>query len=696
MSSGTDQREITMANIGTAYVQIEPTAKGISGKIAKEFGSVGTSSGTSFLSGFGKVAGGIGKVAVGSLAVAGGIAAGFVKQSVESFSEYEQLAGGVEKIFDDMNNSQIFEDAQNAYKDLGLSANEYLATINDVGATFASTMGDQKGYDAARKGLQAISDYASGTGKDVDVLAEKFMMITRSSSSYQSIADQFSGILPATSAAFLEQAQDAGLLSKEYEKLTEVPIEEYQAAVTEMLGKGVEALNLTGNTAAEATETLSGSMTMLKGAWQNLLTGLSSGADLTPLIDNLFNSLTAVVDNLQPVIERALYGVSDLISKVVPLIAQSLPQLVTDLLPPLLDAATALLTGVVNALPDLIQVLIVALPDIITSVCDALIVALPALINGVIQLVVALVAHLPKIIAALIDALPDILIAVAQALIYNAPILLEALVSLGQTILNAVIQFGSNLITQITPVLQNVLNNIKTWLSQLPQQIAYWLGVLIAKWVEFWVMLLPRTMIILNDIITKIKEFGKNLVEAGQNMVVDFKNRFIEGFNELPQRMLEIGHNIVEGLKNGIKNAWNNLTGWVQDLASNLIQGFKDTLQIGSPSKVFRDDIGVWIPAGIAEGIEDGMSSIDTAMADMTAEMLPDQMSMVSSAAYTPTSGVQTSESQLYGLLARYLPVIAEGNNVNVSLEGNAQGLFNLMRQENKVYKRMSGQSAFA
>ena len=161
------------------------------------------------------------------------------KSAVDGFAEYEQLAGGAQKIFDQMDYSKIAQDANNAYKELGLSANQYLSVINDVGATFAATMGDEAGYEAARTGLKAISDYASGTGKNVNELSQKFTLITRSTSSYQSIADQFSGILPATSAGFLEQAQAAGFLSDSYTQLTEVPIAEYQDAVSKMLEQGV-------------------------------------------------------------------------------------------------------------------------------------------------------------------------------------------------------------------------------------------------------------------------------------------------------------------------------------------------------------------------------------------------------------------------------------------------------------------------
>ena len=180
------------ADIGTAYVKIEPTAKGISGKIEKELGGTGKSAGQSFSAGFGSVIGGVGKVAIGAVGAAATAVGGIVASSVKNFGEYEQLAGGVEKIFDEANIEQIITDANNAYKDLNMSANDYLAAVNQTGAAFAQTMGDQKGYDTARMGMKAIADYASGTGRNLDELNGKYALITRSTSSYQSIADQFS------------------------------------------------------------------------------------------------------------------------------------------------------------------------------------------------------------------------------------------------------------------------------------------------------------------------------------------------------------------------------------------------------------------------------------------------------------------------------------------------------------------------
>lgn len=243
------------------------------------------------------------------------VAQGFAdltKQAVDAYAEYEQLAGGVAKIFDQADQAAILEDANKAYLDLNLSANDYLAVINQTGAAFAATMGDQAGYEAARKGMLAISDYASGTGRSIDELSEKFALITRSTSSYQSIADQFSGILPATSADFLAQAQAAGFLSEEYTKLTEVPIAEYQQAVTDMLALGVEQMGLAGNTAAETASTVSGSLMALTAQWKNWLVAIGSGEGVTEATNKLVDTIGVAAQNVVPVLSTILTTLKDL------------------------------------------------------------------------------------------------------------------------------------------------------------------------------------------------------------------------------------------------------------------------------------------------------------------------------------------------------------------------------------------------
>lgn len=371
-----------------------------------------------------KTAAKIGTAAVG--AAAAGISA-LTKTAVNDYAEFEQLAGGAQKIFDQMDYSKIANDANNAYKELGMSANQYLAVINDVGASFSATMGDEAGYEAAKTGLKAISDYASGTGKNVDELSQKFTLITRSTSSYQSIADQFSGILPATSSGFLEQAQAAGILSDSYTQLTDVPIDEYQAAVSKMLEQGVSDLGLANNTAAEAMTTISGSLSMAQGAWNNFTTALASGENIEESMNNLVESVIAVGENILPVAETALSSIIGVVEEFAPKVVEMIPVILDTLLPPILEAAISLVNVLSENLPQILDALVNAiigsapliisgivtafqaiielLPILIQQIADALPVLVPQIIEGIAQMVVILVENLPSILLSLIDAL---------------------------------------------------------------------------------------------------------------------------------------------------------------------------------------------------------------------------------------------------------------------------------------------------
>lgn len=357
-------------NVGSAYIEVEAKLKDGAGKeLQKDVEKIdGKAPGKKVGEEVGEgVKGGIGAKAVVIGNILSNVIMAGAKKAMEAVgaviggaftnaANFEQLAGGVEKIFDQANISGIMTDAANAYKDLNMSANDYLSAINQTGATFAQTMGDQKGYDVARTGMLAIADYASGTGRSVDELTEKFSMITRATSSYQSIADQFSGILPATSADFLAQAQAAGYLSDEYTKLTDVPVAEYQEAVSLMLQKGVADMGLAGNTAAESASTISGSIAMLKASWENWLTAVGGGGDLSAATDNLVSSLSTMLENAVPelgtIIGNIIKGLPQLVST---LLAQ-LPSLATNLMDALFgEGAGDALTGVFDALAPIVE-----------------------------------------------------------------------------------------------------------------------------------------------------------------------------------------------------------------------------------------------------------------------------------------------------------------------------------------------------
>lgn len=403
-------------------------------ELGSKLGNIGKSIGGAFLKG----------TAVATTAITG-----LVATSVKGFSDIEQLSGGAKKIFDEIDYSKIEKDAVSAYKSMNMSAQEYLTAMNNVGATFASTMGDQKGYETAKKGLQAISDYATGTGADINLLSEKYKMITRSTSSYLSIADQFAGLLPQTTDGFLKQAQASGYLSQSYQKLTDVPVEEYQQAITNMLEQGVNKMGLLGNTSAEATKTISGSFLATKSALSNFISGVGDVNEVTESFTNLSKNVIKAINKMSPKLVNGLVKIGSAI-------ANEIPSMINSLLPTIITGAMSLINGLIQVMPQILTELINIVPQLVKSISSMLPQILQALISMTIMIVQAMADLWPTLIPQIVDAILQLI----PVIIDNLPLFIKA----GYQVL-----FG---------LLKGILNAVPVLLSHLPKigksMLNYW------------------------------------------------------------------------------------------------------------------------------------------------------------------------------------------------------------------------------
>lgn len=425
------------AKFSKGLASMEGEANKSSSKLGGVFKKLGSNIGSAMMSGL--------KVATTAVA---GLSTAVGAMAVKNTADFEQLAGGMQKIFDEVDYSKIATDAQNAYATMNISANEYMQNLSGVGAIFAQTMGDQTGYDTAVKGMQAIADYSSGTGRSVDELMEKYQMISRSSASYLSIADQFAGILPQTTSDFLKQAQQAGLLSDQYTELTQVPVAEYQQALTGLLEQGVADMGLMGNTAMETEKTVSGSLAGMKSAFENWTVALGSGEGLDEATDTLMQTISAFASNIMPVI-------GNILTSAIPTLTQTiLPQLLTMLttmLPQLVQGISLVVTQLASALPNILSALIQAIldPSVIKNI-----------INAFRELLLNIILVIPDIAVALVDALPA---------------LIEALLdpSVVQRLFEASVQLFMKIVEAVPRILGSLVSTFGTLVSQLWSTIAY-------------------------------------------------------------------------------------------------------------------------------------------------------------------------------------------------------------------------------
>lgn len=193
----------------------------------------------------------------------------------------------------------------------------------------------------------------------------------------------------------------------------------------------------------------------------------------------------------------------------------------------------------------------------------------------------------------------------------------------GSDFLNNVVNFITQLPGNVANFLSNVITNVGHWVLQMAQN-ARNAGMQFLQNVVNFVRDLPGNIAnflsnTISNVASFVSDFGGKALQAGQ----DFLTNIVNEVGKIPGRMLSIGRDIVEGVWNGIKNA----AGWFSQQIGNffggIVDGAKAALGIASPSKVMRREVGRWIPAGVAAGIDDEadlpVESMDDMMGRLTA-----------------------------------------------------------------------------
>jgi len=374
----------------------------------------------------------IGKAAAAGLAVAATAVAGLAISAVKGFADYEQLTGGVETLFKDSSDA-VMGYAENAYKTAGLSANQYMETITGFSASLLQGLGGDTA-EAARIGDMAVTDMADNANKmgtSIDLIQNAYQGFAKDNFT---MLDNLKLGYGGTASEMARLVNDSGVMGDSFkataENVKDIPFDQLILAIH----KTQDEMGITGTTAKEASETISGSIGTMKASWSNLVTGLADeNANFDQLLSNFVESAGNVMKNLVPVIKTALTGIVQLISELAPILIAELPALLEVLIPAVIQAALQIIMAIVEVLPSLIETIFNALVTILPTLIDALIQLIPKLLlaltnliitivqkltepatltlllNGAIQMFLAIVQAIPQIILALVDALPNII-----------------------------------------------------------------------------------------------------------------------------------------------------------------------------------------------------------------------------------------------------------------------------------------------
>lgn len=515
-----------MANgieLAKAYVQIVPSAEGIQGSISRIMGgeassageSAGTLLGTKLVGTLKKViaAAGIGKMISDSLNLGGAL-----QQSIggietlfgaggRSIEEYAKSVGkSVDAVKDEyaslMQSQQtVFDNAAQAYRTVGLSANEYMEQTTSFAASLLSSVSKDTNAAAqlANMAMVDMADNANKMGTDMASIQN----------AYQGFAKQNYTMLDNLKLGYGGTQAEMQRLLTDAEKLSGVHYELGNLADMYSAIHIIQTdLDITGTTAKEAATTLTGSFAAMKAAAQNVLGDWSTGADLTAPMQALADTArTFLQGNLLPMIGNVLAGIPQLVYGLVPEVLQTGTELVSSLAAGFAQGIPAFLS---TALPQLLSFteelranagqFVDAGLNCITQLLNGLIAGLPQLISYVPDIIINIAGiindNMPKILAQGVSIIVHLIAGIIQAvpsLLANWKKILQAVLSvisainwlnIGKNILtsvaNGVKSMGSSMLTAFKGGFSSALS----WIKSLPSQAVKWGKNLIQSFIK--------------------------------------------------------------------------------------------------------------------------------------------------------------------------------------------------------------------
>lgn len=471
--------------LAKAYVQIVPSAEGIQGKITEALGgepaaagdAAGQSLGAKLVGTLKKViaAAGIGKI---------------ISESINLGGALQQSLGGVETLFKDSADTVKAYAAQ-AYKTVGLSANDYMEQTTSFAASLLSSVSQdtQAAADLANMAMVDMADNANKMGTDMQDIQN----------AYQGFAKQNYTMLDNLKLGYGGTQAEMQRLLKDAEKLSGVHYDLGNLAdMYSAIHVIQQEMDITGTTAKEASTTMTGSFAAMKAAAENVLASWSTGADLTAPLQGLVETAqTFLVDNLLPMIGNVLAGIPEIVYSLVPELLQTgtellsslaqgftegIPDFLSNALPQLLqfteelranagvfvDAGlnliTQLLNGLIAGLPDLIAYV----PDIIINICGVINDNMPKILAQGVSIIVQLIAGLVQTVPSLLANWKKILQAVLSVI--------SAInwLNIGKTILTGVANGVKSMGSSLLNAFKGGFSSALAWIKSLPSQAVQW------------------------------------------------------------------------------------------------------------------------------------------------------------------------------------------------------------------------------
>lgn len=559
---------------------------------------------------------------------------GLVKSSLEGYSNYEQLVGGVKTLFGteagsveeyaqsvnqsvdevaDKYNSllrgqeTVLKNARDGWKTTGLSANAYMETVTSFAASLVSSLGGdtEKAAQYADMALVDMSDNANKMGTDMTSIQNAYQGFAKQN---YTMLDNLKLGYGGTKTEMERLVADAAALTDVQDKLgvtvdaNSLSFENIVAAIHVVQ----DNMGIMGTTAREAESTIQGSVNGMKAAWENFLTGMADPEqDFDALVQNLVQSIQTAASNivprLQEILPTLIEGLGELVDQLSPYVGETIQELaptIKEALLALVDTVQGIFAEAAPQISEAAKVLGDAAIEGITAALDELLAPVQEKINEILPIIAAVGAafaawNIVSIIAGVVSSVSGLsgaITAVFAVLAANPiGIVVAAIAALVAAIMTA-------------------WNTNDEWRESM---------------IELWGIIKETVAGVINALVELITGFGKSawagMKKAGKAMQ-DGLTEALTFMEELPGKFLKWGADMIQGLIDGIRGMLGNLKEVVTDVAGAI----KSFLHFSRPDVGPLRNYEQWMPdfmAGLADGIDANSWRVEDAITRLTGRM---------------------------------------------------------------------------
>jgi phage-related protein len=363
------------------------------------------------------------------------------------------------------------------------------------------------------------------------------------------------------------------------------------------------------------------------------------------------NLVSSIIGTLASSIPQLIGAGMEIVSGLVTGISQNIPQIVSAILgliqavlnniltnyPLLIQAGVKLLQGLVQGLVQAIPNLLTMVSQIITMFSNMFVTYMPMILQAGIKLIIGVVQGIIQSLPMLIQSILTLVQSVLTTVVKNLPLIIQAGIKILNSLVDGIIKMLPQLMTMALELITTVFNVLIQNLPTIIDAGMKLLNSLIDGIVDMLPALIKTAVKLIIEIFGALIAELPTIIEAGIEIILALIDGLIDAIPDLVGAIpdiidaifdafaetdwLEIGEDIIKGIAEGLGNMKDWLFGKMEDIASGVIESAKDFLGIHSPSRVFRDEVGKWIPAGVAVGIESKAHVATDAVEDMGEEL---------------------------------------------------------------------------